>query len=302
MMSVVTAIEPLRMANRILGEERFAWKISHESGEMPQASNGLVMSSERGATSALDPDYTFVCAGLHANLRNPQKLYDLLHERHAADRVVGAISIAPTILASAGLLNGRRAVIHWEGRSAFEEDFPAVKLSDTTYEVDGKIMTSSGGLATLDLFLHIIEEEDDDWLAQAVTNQLQVGYARTKLDRKAASSFRLPATAPKLMHKAMAIMDRALASPLTPEEIAAEIGTSRRTLDRRFNEFTGRSVTDFYVTRRLEEALSFLRHSNKSITDIAMSTGFSSSSYFASVFKSAFGQTPRQFRNNSMNG
>ncbi|CUI31990.1 GlxA family transcriptional regulator [Cognatishimia activa] len=296
MLSVVTAIEPLRVANRILGEDRYLWRVLYETGDAPMASNGLSLNDCRKGHNATDPDYTFVCAGMHTKVRDPGRLSATLNRRFNAGGVVGAVSLAPTLLARAGLLDGRRSVIHWEGLAAFTEEFPEIEISNGLFEIDGKIMTSCGGLATLDLFLEILKQDQESWLVQAIANQLHIGHARNSNDVQNAGIFRLPVTAPKLMHKAIALIDQTLSSPLTPEQMATEIGTSRRTMDRKFLEFTGHSFSEFYLSRRLEEARGLLRHSNISMLDVALATGFRSGSYFSTQFKATYGQSPRDYR------
>lgn len=296
MVSVVTAIEPLRVANRILGEERYVWHVTQEAGAPPEASNGLSLPTQPIQPDDVSVDYTFLCAGMHTHPRDATRLYALLNRRYAAGKTVGAVSLAPAILARAGLLKDKRCVIHWEGLGAFVEEFPHVEILNGLFEIDGRVITSSGGLAMLDLFLDILKRDQESWLVQAVSNQLQIGQARSGSDRQSAGQFRLPVTAPRMMHKALAVIDQTLAAPLSPDVLADQIGTSRRTLDRRFQEFTQSTVAEFYRARRLEQARGLLRYSNISILDVALSTGFPTASYFSSLFKSAYGLSPKQFR------
>lgn len=296
MLSVVTAIEPLRVANRILGENRYSWRVVSEAGELPLASNGLCLSEGDPHAPEREANYTFVCAGMHTNARDPNKLNALLKRRFKAGNVIGAVSLAPTLIARAGLLERRRTVIHWEGLGAFTEEFPDIEVTSGLYEIDDRIMTSCGGLATLDLFLEILKQDQESWLVQAISNQLQIGQARTSTDQQSAGIFRLPVTAPKLMHKAIALIDQTLSAPLTPNKMASEIGTSRRTMDRKFLEYTGRSFAEFYLSRRLEEARGLLRHTNLSMLNVALATGFQSGSYFSTLFKASYGLSPRDYR------
>ena len=299
MMSMVTAIEPLRVANRILGEDRYVWRMVQEDGAAPLASNGLSFSCVARQPNARDARYTFVCAGMHTALRNPTQLYSLLNRRKRQGNVVGGISLAPAILARAGLLKGRRAVIHWEGLAAFKEEFPDIEVSTDLYMIDGDVMTSSGGLATLDLFLRILFEEHESWLVQAVSNQLQVAQARSATDPQHGGSFRLPVTAPKTMHKATALIDQNIEHPLSLDALSDAAGASRRTLDRQFKAYTAQSIGKFYMMRRLEHAKVLLTHSNLSVSEVGLAAGFSSTSHFADRFRKFFGQPPRKWRGTS---
>lgn len=296
MMSVITAIEPLRVANRILGEERYAWHLLTEDGPVPRASNGLWLGADAPQGPLPPPKYTFVCAGLHTNPRNPTRLRALLNRRQQAGTVIGAVSLGTTLLARAGLLRNARVTVHWEGYAALIEEFPDLTVTKAIYEIDDAVMTSCGGLATLDLFLEILRREHDAWLVQAVSNQLQIGEVRGSGSKQHIGVFRLPVRAPQSMHKAVALIDQNLERPLRPGVLADRVGASRRTLDRRFIEHTGHSVADFYRRRRLERARILLIHSNLSILDIALSTGFQSTSYFSTAFRREFGDTPQAER------
>ena len=296
MMSLVTAIEPLRVANRILGEERYTWRMVQEDGAAPEASNGLSFPCSRLDPSATDADYTFVCAGMHTTPRHPARLYALLNKRHHQGKVVGGISLAPAILARAGLITGGRAVIHWEGIAAFAEEFPQIEASTGLYHIDGNVITASGGVATLDLILEILTEEHESWLVQAVSNQLQVPRARPATDQQHVGTFRLPVTAPKTMHKAVALIEQNLEETMTLDKLSDAVGASRRTLERQFKALTGQTLGYFYMSRRLEQAKVLLLHSGLSVQEVGLATGFASTSHFADRFRRAFGITPRRWR------
>lgn len=294
MTSVVTGIEPLRVANRILGEERYGWRVVHEGETPPEASNGLTLPS-----IPLDPeqnaDYTFVCAGTHNDLPRSSRIYGVLNKRHRRGKSVGAISLAPAILARAGLLNGRRAVIHWEGRAAFEEEHPDLDLSTGLYVIDDRVITSSGGLATLDLFQQIIAAENEPWLVKAVANQLHVGRRRTEEDHQSSGQFRLPVTASKAVHKTVALIDQNLETPVSLDQLAFSVGLSRRSLERQIKATTGKTLGGFYLERRLERARDLLLHSSMGVYEVALACGFNTPTHFASRFKRIYGQSPKRW-------
>jgi transcriptional regulator GlxA family with amidase domain len=296
MMSVITAIEALRVANRILGQTRYRWRVTQESGAPPLASNGLALPCTPLDPTAPCPAYLFVCAGMHATPRAPKRLYALLRRRLREGAVIGAVSLGPLILARAGLLDGRRCVIHWEGHETLVESFPDLTVSTGLFEIDGPVMTSCGGLATLDLFLEILRREHEGWLVQAVSNQLQIGAARRGSQPQHGGAYRLPVTAPPAMHKAIALIDQHIAEPLTLPQLAAAVGTSRRTLDRRFRQHTGQAAAAFCLKRRLERAEALLLHSGMPIGEIALATGFPASAAFAAAFRKAHGITPSEAR------
>ena len=83
---------------------------------------------------------------------------------------------------------------------------------------------------------------------------------------------------------------------LNTQEIAVRFNLSDSLFSKKFRKETGISLADFVRRIKLEESVKLIRHSSKSITEIAYSLGFCSSQYYATLFKKYFGKTPRQFR------
>ena len=151
LIAVANALEPLRMANRLVGKEVYEWSIVSMDGSSTQASSGLNLSPT-GAFDKLGPvDILFVCGGI--NVREAVSPALLTALRRLADRRVplGALCTGGYALARAGLLDNFSATIHWENLSALREEFPRVRISDQLFTIDGDRFTCSGGTAPLDL-------------------------------------------------------------------------------------------------------------------------------------------------------
>lgn len=98
------------------------------------------------------------------------------------------------------------------------------------------------------------------------------------------------------LRRVLAIIEGRLADPPSLEELAGEVGLSRRQFFRAFKQSTGKTPHSYLVNHRLERAADFLRTTNRSATDIALESGFGSSSHFTTTFKKAFSITPLEFR------
>lgn len=143
------AVEPLRIANWVSGEELYRWSFASEDGTQAVCSNGSVTLVHGGLADLPKCDQIFVLSGIH--MRD---------------------HVSRPLLAEAGFLNGMQAAIHWEYHDAFMEAFPDVNLLRSIFMTDEKHMTASGGIATADLMLHLTERDNGQDLSIAVADQM----------------------------------------------------------------------------------------------------------------------------------
>ncbi|SNS27849.1 GlxA family transcriptional regulator [Tropicimonas sediminicola] len=302
MLSVISAIEPLRVANRILGREVYEWRLVSEDGDSVQASNGIVAQSEGLVGEGGRPDYTFVCAGLSLVARHPTRLSAFLNRRFAAGVTLGAISMGTIFLARAGLLRNRRCTIHWEGQPAFKEEFPEIDLTRAIYEIDGSIMTCAGGMSSFDLVMELIARDHDQRVLRSIANQLQLDRIRTGGMLQSPGTEHIPDTTPKQLRQAIKLLGDNMEHPMAPAALASSVGASRRTLERLFIKYTGMTPSKYCKMLRLERSRDLLLHSNMPILDVAVATGFRSGSYFSFCFSEYYGISPSSLRQGVVRG
>lgn len=297
MLSVTSAIEPLRVANRMAGYDCYAWTIVTEDGGSVRASNGLILASEGRIGEGPKPDYTFVCAGLSLVAQHQTRLTAFLNRRYSAGVTLGAISMGTIFLARAGLLKNTPCTIHWEGHPAFREEFPDITLSHAIFEIHQNIMTCAGGMSSFDLMMEIIARDHDKRLLHAVANQLQLDRIRSGGALQSSGTEHIPETAPKQMRNAIALLASSMEHPMSPAELASAVGSSRRSLERLFMKYTGMTPSKYSKIQRLERARDLLLHSNMPILEVAVATGFRSGSYFSFCFSDHFKVSPSSLRN-----
>jgi putative intracellular protease/amidase len=123
MIAFATAIEPLRIANRMLGYESYRWRLTSLDGKPVAASNGVMvevnssLDEERRKLMGLDkPSMIFVCSGVNVEKYNNKSVFGFLREEYHRGVAVGGLCTGAYILANAGLLSGKRCAIHWEGK------------------------------------------------------------------------------------------------------------------------------------------------------------------------------------------
>ena len=303
MIAFTTAIEPLRVANRMLGRKVYSWRLASEDGKPVTASNGVecavstsVESERRLMTGEGRPSMIFVCSGLSVENHVSKHVNAWLREEFNRGVTVGGMCTGAHILASAGLLSGKRAAIHWENLPGFAEAFPKVDVHADLFEADGNIYTCAGGTASMDMILALVSEDFGEQLVNSVCEQLLTDRVRAASDRQ-----RLPLRARLGVQNArvlsiIELMEANLTEPLSLLDIADEVDLSRRQIERLFRIEMGRSPARYYLEIRLDRARHLLVQSNLPVVEVAVACGFVSASHFSKCYREVHGKSPQQER------
>lgn len=298
MIGFFSAVEPLRIANRLSDRELYSWHIYSVDGEPVTASNGMSVVAEAPIAAVPFIPTVFVCASFAAERQDDRRLMAWLRRLDRLGGRLGALETGAYILARAGLLNGHRATMHWENAPAFTERFPDIELTSELFEIDGKRMTCSGGTAAIDLMLHLIEQHHGQTLALAISEQLIHERIRAPADhRRMALGRRLGVRQPKLLRIVEAMYDH-LEEPLGLEQLAAVGGMSRRQLERLFRTCLNETPSGFYLALRLDRARQLLEQTDMRVVEVSLACGFASAPYFSRAYRARFGCTPREDRRN----
>ncbi|THH35176.1 GlxA family transcriptional regulator [Aliishimia ponticola] len=286
------ATEPLRIANMISGETLYSWSYASQNGETARASNDTISLVQHGFDTVPRCDRLFVIPGLDMDKHITPGLLACLRRAKRDGVRVAALCSGAWILAEAGFLSGMRAAIHWEYHDAFLERFPDVELVPSVFVADEKHMTASGGTATADLMLHLIEQDHGYDLSIAVSDMMvyvgaREGSAAQRISLQARSGMRNPH-----MAKAIRIMQDALEDPITPTQIADQIGISVRQLERLFGRYFNTSPKRYYTELRLDRARHLLLQTEMSISEVAIASGFQSVGHFSRLYRKAFDTSP----------
>jgi transcriptional regulator GlxA family with amidase domain len=296
MMSLASAIEPLRALNRLCGREAYQWRLASLDGSPVAASNGLAIPAlpEEAATSGAD--YLFVCGGLHVQPAEERRYLALLRRAARRGAALGSLSTGTFLLARAGLLQGYRCTVHWESKPAFQEEFPDLLCTGKIYEIDGDRLTSSGGTAAMDMMLHLIADRHGRDLALSVANQFHHERIRGEEDDQRGGRLETLAHLPAKLRAAIEAMQRRIEDPMPLPEVARRVGLSSRQLERLFLRHVRTTPLRYYMQLRVERARELLLYSDKPLIEIAVSSGFASASHFAAWYKRSFGVRPSAVR------
>ena len=214
LMSYAAAMEPLRAANLLSGRTLYRWWHAAPTDEPVTASNGVAIIPDCGTGSDRKADMVFVCAGGNPATFDDKPTFAWLRRLARHGTVLGGISGGPYILARAGLLDERRATLHWEHLPAFREAFPDVAVVPSLFEIDGNRITCSGGISALDMMVALIERDHGRPLAAAVGDwflhtHIREGFGPQRMDLR----YRLGIADEKLLG-VLGAMEMSLETPL----------------------------------------------------------------------------------------
>ncbi|MCT4608954.1 MAG: GlxA family transcriptional regulator [Pelagimonas sp.] len=290
------ALEPLRIANLVSGQKLYSWSLMSESGERATCSNGLEVFTGNGFDSLPKCDRLFVLSGINMRSHITRPLLATLRRERVKGTPIGALCSGAWVLAEAGFLDGIKAAIHWEYHDGFMEHFPEVNLVRSVFVADEKFLTASGGTATADLMLHLIEENHGADLAIAVADQMVYNTVRDATAEQRVSLQSRNGIRNKHLATAVEIMRNSLEDPCSPSEIAQTIGISTRQLERLFGKHLNASPKKYLMEMRLDRARQLLLQTESSVTEVAFACGFENPGHFSRVYRATFGVTPHAQR------
>lgn len=296
MLSFAGAIEPLRIANRMLGRDAYRWLLAGESGTTTLCSNGVAFGLDMGLSDLDRDDIVMVCGGMHAQRATTKPLLAWLRKTARRGAMIGGLCTGSYALAAAGLLDGKRATIHWENHDGFAEDFVDVKLTKSVFVMDGNRVSTAGGTASMDLMLTLLSDHHGEELASLVADQLIYSSIRTDQDTQRLSiPTRIGVRHPKLS-QVIEIMERNTEEPVSPARLARDVGMSTRQLERLFRRYLNRSPKRYYMELRLQKARNLLMQTEMSVINVALACGFASPSHFSKCYRAFYDTTPYRER------
>ncbi|MCA6107782.1 GlxA family transcriptional regulator [Bradyrhizobium cenepequi] len=213
--------------------------------------------------------------------------------------IYGSICTGAFVLGHAGLLDDRRVTTHWQNAQRLAAKFPRAKVEpDSIYVRDGRLITSAGVTAGIDLALALVGQRHGAEAALKVAKRLVVVAQR----QGGQSQFSPYLTAPADPASPIArIQDHVMANigaRHTMESLAAVVGMSPRNLARHFVQETGITPHEFIERARVDAARMMLEGSDRPLKAVAYDCGFGSADRMRIVFSTRLGVTPAQYRAN----
>ncbi len=218
--------------------------------------------------------------------------------RHAASRGVRIASICSGafVLAAAGLLDGRRATTHWLAAAELARRYPAIDVDPNVLYVDtGRILTSAGAAAGMDLCLHMVRCDHGAAVA-ADGARLTVMPLERAGGQAQFIVHETPTADGASLEPLLRWLDAHHHETLSVGRIARQAAMSSRSLSRRFREQTGTTPGQWIVRCRVRRAQHLLETSGRAIERIAADVGFGSSATFRDRFHRVVGTSPQAYR------
>jgi transcriptional regulator GlxA family with amidase domain len=296
LLSFAGALDALRIANRQLGWKAYEWALCGEGGESIRCSAGIEFKLDMDLDELRRSDRVLVCTGIDVQRNTSKRLVSWLRREARRGAAIGGLCTAAHSLAKAGLLDGKRATIHWENHDSFTEEFEEVFLTKSVFVIDGNRMTTAGGTASIDLVLKLIAEDHGETIANAVADQQIYTTIRTDQDTQRLSvPTRIGVRHPKLS-AVIQMMEKHIEEPVSPSLLARDVGMSTRQLERLFRRYLNRSPKRYYMELRLQKARNLLMQTDMSVINVALACGFASPSHFSKCYRAHYNTTPYRER------
>jgi len=304
MLCFSAAVESLRIANRMSGRELYTWTLMSENGTPVRCSAGIEFVVEDELIEVLRDDTVMVCGGVSIKSASSKKIVNWLRRESRRGPLMAGLCTAGYTLAKAGLLDGKRATIHWgkratihwENQDSFIEEFEDVELTKSVFVVDGNRITTAGGTSSIDLMLKLIAQDHGEDLANAVADQLIYSSIRTDQDTQRLSiPTRIGVRHPKLS-QVIQQMELNIEEPISPSLLARDVNMSTRQLERLFRRYLNRSPKRYYMELRLQKARNLLMQTDMSVINVALACGFASPSHFSKCYRAHYDTTPYRER------
>ncbi|EMR04765.1 GlxA family transcriptional regulator [Cesiribacter andamanensis] len=226
-----------------------------------------------------------------------QEFIPWLVQQHHQGAELASLCVGAFLLASTGLIDGRKCATHWMAAHEFRKMYPQVQLVEDRIITDEQGIYSSGGaFSYLNLILYLIEKYAGREMAVFLSKAFQID-----LERKSQSPFMIfqgqKEHADEAIRKAQLYIEANFEERITVDELAAMLALSRRNLERRFKKATANSVVEYMQRVKIEAAKMCLETGSDTVNEVMYKVGYTDTKAFRSTFKKITGLTPIAYRN-----
>jgi AraC family transcriptional regulator, transcriptional activator FtrA len=273
---------------------RFA-SVAVERGPL-RAQGGLYVQAQAGMELLEQADLIVVPGWKGRNVPVPAELIQALLKAYRRGARLASICSGAFVLAATGLLDGKQAATHWRYAQDLASTYPAIEVDDKVlYVQSGRVYTSAGSAAGVDLMLHIVREEYGVEAANSVARRLVMPPHR---NGGQAQFIERPVATDRNGRLAdlLQLVQSDLKAEWSVQRLSQSVAMSTRTFIRRFVEATGQTPGDWVIGARVSEAKRLLESSVLSVETIAHQTGFGSVQTMRHHFRTQMGMAPKEYR------
>ncbi|MCV0429190.1 MAG: GlxA family transcriptional regulator [Roseibium sp.] len=287
---LANAIEPFRAANTIASKKLYVWHHLSMEGGTVTSSSGLPVETHSWVDAQPSGEYLFVMPSYgFTEFATPRMSGILRSAQNRFETLVG-MDTGAWLFAKAGLLEGRKATIHWDEFTRFQEMYPDVDAVEDRFVLEKDIATCGGASTAFELMLELIKYHHSSMFALEIAALFMHG---DKLEMHDPFQ-RLSSDA--LVRSATALMRRTIEKPISIPELAARLQVNHRSLEEYFQNEMKLSPFSVYRSIRLREARRLVEMTTLSIAEIAERCGYLNASAMTRAYRLEFGQAPRKHR------
>src|SRR5690349_6158373 len=209
---------------------------------------------------------------------------------------VASLCLGAFLLASTGLLNGKRCATHWMAENAFRKMFPDVTLVTEKVITDEHGLYSSGGaFSYMNLILYLIEKFAGREMAVLAAKVFAIEIARE--DQLSFIIFQGQKDHDDdQIRKAQEFIEANFHEKITVDQLASRFAIGRRNLERRFKKATSNTVVEYIQRVKMEAAKMNLESSRENVNEVMYKVGYTDTKAFRNTFKRITGLSPLQYR------
>ncbi len=242
-----------------------------------------------------------IIPAMYGNLRRAVELnkdfIPWITERYKSGSEVASLCLGAFLLASTGLLKGRKCATHWLAANEFRKMFPDIDLVEDKIITDEQGIYSSGGAySSLNLILYLVEKFAGRQTAVFCSKAFQID-----IQRESQSPFMIfkgqKEHEDESIKKAQEYIESNFQDKITVDQLASMLALSRRNLERRFKKATANTVVEYIQRVKIEAAKMSLESSNENVSEVMYKIGYSDPKAFRFTFKKITGLSPIQYRN-----
>jgi transcriptional regulator GlxA family with amidase domain len=220
-----------------------------------------------------------------------------INEQYSKGAEVASLCVGAFLLASTGLLNGKKCSTHWGFQNEFREMFPDVEVMDGSIITEEHRIYSSGGANSYwNLLLHLVEKYTD-----RETAILASKYFAVDIDRESQTAFAMfqgqKNHADAEIKNAQDFIEKHFQDKISVDELAGKFSIGRRSFERRFKQATNNTVLEYILRIKVEAAKRSFESSRKNINEVMLDVGYTDTKAFRTIFKKITGLTPVEYRN-----
>ncbi|MFD7698990.1 GlxA family transcriptional regulator [Streptomyces caelestis] len=275
----------------------YDFAVTSADGPAVRTNTGFSLQVEHGLERLEAADLIAVPAGAsYVSREFPPELLDALRRGVARGARVLSVCSGVFVLAAAGLLDGRRAAVHWKHAEELTRRHPHLTVEpDVLYVDEHPVITSAGTAAGIDACLHLVRKEQGPEVANKIARRMVVpphrdGGQAQYIERP------LPRSGGDTVSEVLTWMERHLDEETTVEQLAARARMSPRTFARRFQQETGTTPYRWILRQRVLLAQHLLEATDETVDAVAGRTGFGNAAALRHHFVRAVGTTPHAYR------